>query len=180
MHLFRRRRQRGFTLIELLVVVAIIGIVAVILIPNLLDALQKSKQKKTVGTIRDVGIAWFSWLTDEVSSAAAGSNQFTYANLVTVQVNDLAAQLIPTIGARYASSVPIKDAWGNPFDYAAAPDPGSSSQGIAVRSWGRDALEGPTMDPYPMGPFIVTHYAEDIVWSDGFFVRYPAGVEQAN
>ena len=178
MHILRTRRHHGFTLIELLVVVAIIGIVAVILIPNLLDALQKAKQKKTVGTIRDVGMAWFSWMTDEVSSAAAGSNQFDYSGLVTVNVNDLAKLLIPPVGARYASSVPKKDSWGNPFDYAAAADYGSASQGIAVRSWGRDAQEGPTMNPYPMGPFVVTHYAEDIVWSDGFFVRYPAGVEQ--
>lgn len=177
MHTFHTRRHRGFTLIELLVVVAIIGIVAVILVPNLLDALQKAKQKKTVGTIRDVGMAWFSWMTDEVSSAAAGSNQFDYSGLVTVPVGDLTSLLIPATGARYASSVPKKDSWGNPFDYAAAADISSASQGIAVRSWGRDAQEGPTMNPYPMGPFVVTHYAEDIVWSDGFFVRYPAGVE---
>ena len=55
-----RHYSRGFTLIELLIVVAIIGIIAVILIPNLLDALQKSKQKRTVADIRDTGAAWFS------------------------------------------------------------------------------------------------------------------------
>ena len=38
-----RNRQRGFTLIELLIVVAIIGIIAALLIPHVLDALQKAK-----------------------------------------------------------------------------------------------------------------------------------------
>ena len=68
-----RRGQKGFTLIELLIVVAIIGIIAAILIPNLLDALQKAKQKRTVGDIRAIGTAWFSWLIDQVGAAAAGT-----------------------------------------------------------------------------------------------------------
>ena len=69
------KHRSGFTLIELLIAVAIIGIIAAILIPNLLDALQKSKQRATMAQMRSVGQAWFSWLTDEVSAAAAGSSQ---------------------------------------------------------------------------------------------------------
>ena len=177
MRLHRNRRTHGFTLIELLIVVAIIGMVAVILIPNLMDALQKAKQKRTLGTIRDVGTAWFSWLTDEVSSAAAGSNQFDYNALTPIAAADLRKLLIPNDGARYASSVPRKDSWGNLLTYAIATDLGSASQAIAVRSFGRDATEGPTTPPYPMGAFAVTEYVEDIVWSDGFFIRYPAGAQ---
>ncbi|MEZ5313270.1 MAG: prepilin-type N-terminal cleavage/methylation domain-containing protein [Thermoanaerobaculia bacterium] len=86
-----RNRQRGFTLIELLIVVAIIGIIAAILIPNLIDALQKAKQKRTMADMRNVGTAWLSWVTDVVPAPAAGATnsfdgqpytQITHANLV--------------------------------------------------------------------------------------------------
>ena len=84
-----RKGQSGFTLIELLIVVAIIGIIAAILIPNLIDALQKAKQKRTVADIRTIGTAWMSWLTDAAGSSAAGSaatytwlaSSYTHANL---------------------------------------------------------------------------------------------------
>lgn len=171
-----QRKSRGFTLIELLIVIAVIGLISAFLIPNLLDALQKAKQKRTLGSMRDIGTAWFSWLTDELSSAAAGSNQFAWSDLEAVLVTDLRSLLIPDHGARYAASVPRSDHWGHEFDYAAAADLRFASIGIAVRSRGRDGEVGPTEPPYPMGSFVLTKYDEDIVWSDGFFVRYPSGV----
>src|SRR5215510_5849173 len=51
------RKQRGFTLIELLIVVAIIGIIAAIAIPNLLNAIDRSKQKRTMADMRSIGTA---------------------------------------------------------------------------------------------------------------------------
>src|SRR5262244_2052256 len=53
----RSKREPGFTLIELLIVVAIIGIIAAIAIPNLLNAIDRSKQKRTMADMRSVGTA---------------------------------------------------------------------------------------------------------------------------
>jgi type II secretion system protein G len=55
--MLKRKKGKGFSLIELLIVVAIIGIIAAIAIPNLLSALQKGRQKRTMGDIKSLGTA---------------------------------------------------------------------------------------------------------------------------
>jgi prepilin-type N-terminal cleavage/methylation domain-containing protein len=173
----RARSQKGFTLIELLIVVAIIGIIAAILIPNLLDALQKAKQKRTVGDMRSIGSAWFSWLTDQVGAAAAGtSNTYDYTGGLTqsISAGDLLTTLFVSTSMFYIQEVPENDGWGNPFDYRWSGNV-LSAQVVGMCSQGRDA-SGCT-GSYSMGPFNATQYEEDIVWADGFFIRYPAGAK---
>ena len=174
--LLRSRNSVGFTLIELLIVVAIVGIIASILIPNLLDSLQKAKQRRTVNDVRSVGTAWFSWVTDQLSAAAAGSSaqELDFTVLDESLSDEELSGMLRRGGMNYIVAVPDKDGWGGTYEYRWAGDPALVPT-FGLRSLGKDKAEGPTMNPYPLGPFNTSNYDEDIVWVDGNFIRFPAG-----
>jgi prepilin-type N-terminal cleavage/methylation domain-containing protein len=161
-------REKGFTLIELLIVVAIIGLLAAMLIPNLLDALQKAKQKKTMAESRLLGGAMMSWLTDAVSASAAGAATKLDMSLYTsIGADELASVLVPT----YIQDIPAYDGWKRSYDLYLDTVPPYETNVMAIRSAGRGASID--SDSYTSGAFEPTDYEQDIVWADGFFVRWP-------
>jgi prepilin-type N-terminal cleavage/methylation domain-containing protein len=166
-----RSGQAGFTLIELLIVIAIIGIIAAMLIPNMLDALQKAKQKRTVADMRIVGTAMFSWLTDQVGAAAAGATGTTTVDLTSygsvLRSTDLRTVLVPD----YLQDVPYLDGWKRPYDFYLKTATPTARQVMAIRSPGRDGVAEGTM--YSVTNFDPTDYDKDVLWADGFFVRWP-------
>jgi prepilin-type N-terminal cleavage/methylation domain-containing protein len=169
MRLQRRAGQQGFTLIELLIVVAIIGIIASILIPNLLDAIQKAKQKRTVADIRITGTAMFSWLTDEVGAAAAGAaaTNIEMSDYQAIQRDALTTRLVPL----YVQIVPQLDGWKRPYFYFLNVNTPLAQNVMAIVSSGRDTAA--LSASYTLAGFDPTDYDQDIVWADGFFVRWP-------
>lgn len=162
--------RQGFTLIELLIVIAIIGLIAAMLIPNLLDAMNKAKQKKTLADMRITGTAMFSWLTDQVGAAAAGADG-------TVRISDYDAgkksfdEIKDLMVPQYMQEMPRVDGWKYPYEYYLRSDSPSSRQVMLIRSMGQDRQADGT--DYPVSSFEPTDYAQDIVWADGFFVRWP-------
>ena len=171
-----RNRQRGFTLIELLIVVAIIGIIAAILIPNLIDALQKAKQKRTMADMRNVGTAWLSWVTDAVSGAAAGQRTWNGAGYDQITAEALFLTLHPTSTFFYLNELPDKDGWKNSYLYGYTGSP-ALAQVIAIGSGGRNGGIGTSFSSLSTGPFTPTDYDQNIVWADGFYVRWPGGTD---
>lgn len=147
-----------------------------ILIPNVLDALEKAKQKRAVADIRTVGTAWFSWLTDQVDDQPVETASESSSTPGSREGADELSTLFDSASMSSITELRDKDPWGKPYEYTYADSP-SAEHVIQIRCFGRDGKEGPTMPPYTAGPFAATAYDEDIVWADGFFVRYPAGAQ---
>ena len=151
-----RRTAKGFTLIELLIVVAIIGIIAAIAIPNLLNAIQRGKQKRTMGDMRTVATANESYSID--------NNQYV-ANSTTT-VGTIAANLEPT----YVKKAPRNDGWNSPIVYEA------TQQEYTITAWGKDKTSSSPGNASLAGG--TTDFRDDIVFSTGSFVFFPEGAQK--
>jgi type II secretion system protein G len=170
----KKRNHKGFTLIELLIVVAIIGIIVAIAIPNLLNAIQRAKQKRTMGDMRTAGTAAEAYAVDFNHYPAAAAGYVPPAGLTIPPTVTFGApgapypalngQVVPT----YIRVLPLTDGWASYFTYDAV---GANRQDYVIYSNGKD---GAAVTP-AWGE--TTNFNDDIVFIDGQFVQYPAGAQ---
>ena len=150
----------------MLIVVAIIGIIVAIAVANLISAVQRAKQKRSMGDMRTLALAIESYATDlNRYPAAAGFVLPSGLTLPSATLDTLALQLTPT----YLKLVPMKDGWNSWFTYGAS----ASRFDYAIRSNGADGA------PESAPPFGPTHlFDSDIILLDGTFVQYPDGLQK--
>lgn len=116
-----RHAESGFTLLEVLVVAVVIGIIVSISFVSMIDALDRSKQRATMGDMRTISRAIETYNVDN-SRLPSGASGIAGLNSV----------LVP-----YATSVlPNNDHWGNLYVYS------ESNGNYTIESYGKDGVDG--------------------------------------
>jgi type II secretory pathway pseudopilin PulG len=179
----RRSKLRKYA-VELIVILSIVAILAAIAIPNLLTAMNRSHQKRSMADLRTLATAIEAYATDR-NSYSVDSNRGPIHVAVPISANepivldlgtfhrvpfvDLERALIPM----YIKTLPKKDGWGNEFEvYVGEYDAKGEAQSYVLRMAGRDGVF--QKRPYVLAT-AVTGFDEDLVLSLGNFIQYPEG-----
>ncbi len=148
------RASRGFSLIELLIVIGVIGVLATITIPNLLSAVQRGRQKRTVTDLRALSGALGAYVTDYDNYPV---------HTTAVPVSELSTVLTPT----FIQRMPDLDGWRRSMTYQSDP----FGEDYTITSLGRDGVSsGPSVGA-------ITSFDHDILMGTGTFVTWPEGAQ---
>jgi general secretion pathway protein G len=159
--------RRGVTLVELLIVVAMIGLIMMIAIPNILNAIQRARQRRTMADMRATASAIESYAIDyKRYPAAASAVSWTISATCTVGAG-LGSYIAPT----YIASVPLVDGWNSWLVYGTNVTRGH----YFIQSGGRNGVMN---NPGSVPAEQTTDFNADIILTDGQFTAYPDGAQK--
>ena len=160
-----KKRESGFTLIELLIVIAIIGILAAIAIPNLLNAVQRGKQKRTMSDMRALATAVEAYAVDNNVYPAATCNAGLFTNGTDARADD---GLVHEPDADLHRAAPEDRRLGPLHVLRAA---------TRRRTTTASAPTGATTRRATLNCGTTTNFNDDIIYSDGTFIQWPEGTQ---
>ena len=146
------RKDSGFTLIELLIVVTIIGLIAAMAIPNLISAVDKARQRKTMGDLRQIGNAVEMYAVDND----------TYPKVASYSA------LQPLIQPGYVKTVSGTDGWNHGWVFSGDTTDGAD---YTLVSLGKDGKPGVITGG------ATANFDCDIVFANGQFFQWPSGTQ---
>ncbi len=130
-----------------------VGVIASIEIPNLLNAIDRGRQKRTMADLRSIGTA--------IEFYGATNDRYPDAQSLV--------ELTPQIYPEFIQGVPATDGWGHPIQVR------SNAESYVVISPGKDGLlDTPNPELYPRGEQEMPD--ADTVFQDGAFVQWWKGV----
>ncbi len=127
-----RNRQSGFTLIEIMVVVVILAVLGALVVPKILENVDKARVTRAQSDIRAIQTALDLYRLDNFKYPTTEQG----LQALVKQPSD------PTItnyrSGGYLPSLP-KDPWNNPYQYVS---PGADGRDYDIITYGRDNKPG--------------------------------------
>lgn len=144
--------------------IAYVGILSAIAIPNLLTAMERAKQKRTMADMQTLSAA--------IEAYGQEMHMYPHAD----DLSELQSSLVP----KYTNTIFTKDGWGKDIRYRcwSRRDTFTCDQ-YALVSGGRD-LKFDDADVLNAKPYTTTNFDCDIIYANGEFVAYPEGVRSAS
>ena len=149
----RYSTSRGFSLVELLIVCAVIALIVAIAIPNLVNAIQRGRQARTMGDLRGLANAVAMYQQDYAKFPITGD---------WIELREIDSILVAYMGGYNKT-----DGWQRSFMYI------SDGDDYTLVSYG---LNGIPDEPWTNGP--INYFDDDLVIQGGSFVQWPEGVQQ--
>jgi len=138
------------------VMLGVTFVVAAIAIPNMIGAIDRGRQKRTMGDMRTIATA--------VEMRAGGRPDYPVVG--PEDLDTLARELEPT----YLKALPRIDGWGHPIRVE------SDGRSYTITSYGCcGEQDGAGVHVQPNGG--TTTFSADIVFANGSFVKFPDGTQ---